>query len=80
MNDYNKYPLNTFNQNNQPKVFQFKEPFKALNPDVLSLPKPTLTFVGNLNHSNIYQATPDKMYIIKPDSTFKSNMPIADIN
>ena len=43
---------------------------------VLKIPNPKLTWIDNHNHFDIYQATPDNMYVIKPDSTKHFNMPI----
>jgi hypothetical protein len=42
---------------------------------VLKLPKPQLTQIGNYNHFDIYQSTPDNMIVIKPDSTVCFTMP-----
>jgi hypothetical protein len=44
---------------------------------VLKIPYPKLTWIGKHAHFDIYQATPDNMYVIKPDSTNHFNMPIA---
>jgi len=43
-----------------------------------SMPK-RLNYVGNnLQGFDIYQTPYDNMYILKPDSTFTSNMPVAN--
>ena len=42
---------------------------------VLRIPAPQFTYKGNSNHFDIYTATPDNMYVIKPDSTIHFNMP-----
>jgi hypothetical protein len=44
---------------------------------VLKIPNSKLTWIGNHNHFDIYQATPDNIYVIKPDSTNHFNMPNA---
>jgi hypothetical protein len=81
----NRYFFNHAKQlkqkNNQinPKTF-FMEKVKPVDPSVLKLPEPELAFVRKYNHSNIYQSTPDNMFIIKPDSTLTFNMPVADNN
>src|SRR4051812_5708463 len=36
---------------------------------ILKIPAPLLTYKGDTNGFDIYQATPDNMYLIKPDST-----------
>ena len=43
---------------------------------ILKIPEPVLTYKDNKNSFNIYQATPDNMYVIKPDSTVAYNMPV----
>jgi hypothetical protein len=81
----NRYFFNHAEQlkqkNNQinPKTFMVQKTTPA-NPSVLKLPAPELTFVRNYNHSNIYQATPDNMFIIKPDNSLIFNMPVANNN
>lgn len=50
----------------------------SLNNDILKLPTPKLTYKGNSNHFDIYTATPDNMYVIKPDSTIRFNMPTGN--
>lgn len=44
---------------------------------VVKLPTPVLTFVGKSIGSNIYQSSPDNMYVIKPDSSLEFNMPVT---
>jgi hypothetical protein len=44
---------------------------------ILKIPNPKLTWISNHNHFDIYQATPDNMYVITPDSTKHFNMPNA---
>ena len=65
------------NNSTIPETF-FKQQVKTVDPSVLNLPEPQLTFLRKYNHSNIYQSTPDNMFIIKPDSTLIFNMPVAD--
>lgn len=43
---------------------------------VLKIPSLQLTYKENTNGFDIYQATPDNMYLIKPDSTVAFNMPV----
>ena len=50
----------------------------SLNNDVLKLRIPKLTYKHNSNHFDIYTATPDNMYVIKPDSTIRFNMPTGN--
>jgi len=79
----NKYffnHTNTFQKNNNPIIFNFKKNIKPIDANVLKLAQPELVFVENINHSNIYQSSPDNMFIIKPDSTILFNMPVADNN
>ena len=43
-----------------------------------AMPK-RFTYLGNNNNGfDIYQTPQDNMYILKPDSTFTSNMPVAN--
>jgi hypothetical protein len=51
-------------------------PFNS-DTSVLKIPNPKLTWIDNHNHFDIYQATPDNMYVIKPDTTKHFNMPNA---
>jgi hypothetical protein len=46
------------------------------NNSVVQIPKPVLTYKGNTNGFDVYQATPDNMFLIKPDSTTAFNMPV----
>ena len=46
------------------------------NNSVLKIPTPILTYKGNTNGFDIYQSTPDNMYLIKPDSSVAFNMPV----
>ncbi len=81
----NRYFFNHAEQSQQknklinPKTF-FMQKIKPVDPSVLKLPKSELTFVTNYNHSDIYQSSPDNMFIIKPDSTLIFSMPVADNN
>ena len=43
-----------------------------------SMPKRLNYFGNNLQGFDIYQTPYDNMYILKPDSTFTSNMPVAN--
>ena len=52
------------------------QPF--FDTSVLRIPPPQLTYKGNHNHFDIYSATPDNMYVIKPDSTNHFNMPTGN--
>lgn len=55
------------------------DPFTdSLNNRVLRLPAIKLTYKGNSNHFDIYTAAPDNMYVIKPDSTIRFNMPTGN--
>ena len=45
---------------------------------VLQLPAPILTYKGNKKGFDIYQATPDNMFVIKPDSSVAFNMPVQN--
>ena len=49
----------------------------CFDTSVLKIPKPQLTQIGNYNHFDIYQSTPDNMIVIKPDSTICFIMPNA---
>ncbi|HEX5152262.1 MAG TPA: hypothetical protein VFW07_12500 [Parafilimonas sp.] len=52
--------------------------FQSINDKiVLKLPKPVLKFQYNANQFDVYNATPDNMFVIKPDNTVIFNMPIA---
>ena len=42
---------------------------------VLKIPTPLLTQIGNYNHFDIYQSSPDNMIVIKPDSSIRFTMP-----
>jgi hypothetical protein len=74
---------NTFqNYNFQPHILKlpdstivhFQQPQDNF---VLKLPVPKLSYKENANSFDIYQATPDQMFVIKPDSTIHFNMPVA---
>ncbi len=69
----NRYFLNHTNTLQQKNNLKFPniyfEKVKPADFFVLQSPKPKLFFVNNINHSNIYQSSPDNMFIIKPDST-----------
>ena len=43
-----------------------------------SMPKRLNYFGNNLQGFDTYQTPYDNMYILKPDSTFTSNMPVAN--
>ncbi len=43
---------------------------------VLKIAEPVLTYKDNKNSFNIYQSSPDNMYLIRPDSTVAFNMPV----
>ncbi len=79
-NNYFFNHTNRIQQNKHPLIFNFKKTMKSIDPSVLLLEQPKLVFAGNVNHFNIYQSSPDNMVIIKPDSTFLFNMPVADNN
>ena len=44
---------------------------------VVQLQQPTLQFQYNVNNMEVYQATPDNIYIVKPDPTISLPMPVA---
>jgi hypothetical protein len=44
---------------------------------VLKLPEPELLFEENIDGFNIYKATPDNIYIAKPDGSISFSMPVA---
>ena len=48
-----------------------------ISKSVLKLPTPKLTYVTNSNGFDIYHATPDNMFIAKPDDTIAFNIPVA---
>ena len=51
----------------------------ALNNDfVVYLPQPLLQFQHNVNGIDIFQATPDNIYVVKPDNTVSFSMPVAN--
>lgn len=52
------------------------QPF--FDTSVVRIPPPQLTYKGSYNHFDIYSATPDNMYVIKPDSTIRFNMPTGN--
>jgi len=41
---------------------------------VLRIPPPVFTYMGNVNHFDIYSASSDNMIVIKPGSTAHFNM------
>jgi hypothetical protein len=51
--------------------------YLQFDTSVLKIPKPQLTPIGNHNHFDIYQSTPDNMIVIKPDSSIHFTMPNA---
>lgn len=78
----NNYFGNIYNlqQKNTPRPDIVLKKIEPVDPSVLQLPKPDLTFIRNYNHADIYQSMPDNMFVTKPDSSFISNMPVADNN
>ncbi|HEY2726524.1 MAG TPA: hypothetical protein VGI61_05095 [Parafilimonas sp.] len=50
---------------------------RLFDTSVLKIPMPHLTQIGNYNHFDIYQSTPDNMIVIKPDSIIYFTMPNA---
>ena len=52
---------------------------QQLNTDnsLLRLPASKLTYIANSKQFDIYQATPDNMFIVKPDDTIVFNMPVT---
>jgi len=45
---------------------------------IVWLQQPLLSFQNNVNNRDIFLATPDNMYMIRPDSTLSFNMPVID--
>jgi hypothetical protein len=56
-----------------------KNLFSYETPRPGSMPKKFLYLGNNQNGFDVYQTMQDNMYILKPDSTFVSNMPIIKI-
>ena len=58
------------------QLFPKNEPYSYRMPVAGSMPK-KFVYLGN-NHKgfDVYQTMGDNMYILKPDSTFVSNMPV----
>ncbi len=73
---------NTFLESQKSVLSQQDNPItnpQQLNTDnsVLKLPASKLTYTANSNSFDIYQATPDNMFVVKPDATVVFNMPVA---
>jgi hypothetical protein len=81
LNNHYLNQIDGFQQNNSiiPNII-FKRNLKMNDPFVKNLTPPVLTYIGKVKHFNLYSAAPDDMYILKPDSTFILNMPVANNN
>ena len=66
-------------KNNFQKLQYLDQPSQPVNDNfVVHLQQPVLRFQYNVNNMNVYQATPDNIYMIKPDNTIAFNMPVAE--
>jgi len=68
-----------FDRDNYEKMrttYNYDTSIQSNNNFVVQIPKPVLTYKGNTNGFDIYQATPDNIFVIKPDSTTAFNMPV----
>lgn len=68
-----------FKPRSKPRSLQFfpkVEPYSYNMPLAGSMPKKFIYLGNNENGFDVYQTVQDNMYILKPDSTFVSNMPI----
>jgi hypothetical protein len=59
------------------KAQQKNNRLQFFDTSVLKIPTPQLTQIGNYNHFDIFQSSPDNMIVIKPDSSICFNMPNA---
>ncbi|WP_156522630.1 hypothetical protein [Arachidicoccus ginsenosidimutans] len=74
---YDYKPIITDGRNNVAAFFQNR---LKQNPSVLSLDVPAPVFLYNNGKGfDVYQSSIDRMSILKPDKTFKSNMPNAKV-
>ena len=59
-------------------IMKYSNPFGKQIPLAGSMPR-KFNYMGNNQQGfDIYQTPQDNMYILKPDSTFTSNMPVAN--
>jgi len=80
INIFNNKINHNADKNNFPKLVNVDYPSQELHSDfVVQLQRPVLRFQYKVNDMDIYQATPDNLYTVKPDSTISFNMPVADI-
>lgn len=56
---------------------QQDELLQSADSSVLKIASPNLTYLYNQNHVDVYEATPDNMKVIKPDSSNHFTMPVA---
>jgi hypothetical protein len=60
-----------------PQQYAITEPQLNIDNSVLKLPAPKLIYTGKSTGFDIYKATPDNMFVAKPDDTIAFNMPVA---
>src|SRR5690349_19923364 len=71
-----KFPLQKFKWNDSLSSKMREKLFSNETPPTGSLPKGFVYKGNNQNGFEVYQTMQDNMYILKPDSTFVSNMPV----
>jgi hypothetical protein len=58
------------------QLFENNKPYSYRMPVAGSMPKKFIYLGNNEKGFDVYQTMQDNMYILKPDSTFVSNMPV----
>ena len=74
-----RYPYKKFKWND-PLSTELRKLFSNEKPPPGSLRKGFIYDGNNQNGFDIYQTMQDNMYILKPDSTFVSNMPVLKLS
>ena len=60
------------------QLFPQNDPYSYHMPLAGSMPKKFIYLGNNGNGFDLYQTMQDNMYILRPDSTFVSNMPVGE--
>jgi hypothetical protein len=73
---FDKYKRHELIDSLRKQLFPKSEPYSYRMPVAGSMPKKFIYLGNNKNGFDIYKTMQDNMYILKPDSTFVSNMPV----
>lgn len=73
---FDKYRRHELIDSLRKQLFENNQPYSYRMPLAGSMPKKFIYLGNNGKGFDIYQTMHDNMHILKPDSTFESNMPI----